>query len=697
MQGGRSLSVVLFAGLIVAASGSISRAEDPGFQLEAISPQPYTPAYLGNGAIGLETSPLATTPRRSFLAGVYDETPGDVPRIVSAPAWNEIDVYNGSHWLNAAPSLPPLENYHQILDMYDGILRTSYVWVQDKRRISLHIEQFVSRNSAHSAGVRVVLTPEFAGEIRVRLPVRNWPQPHRYALAQIDKLDAAAQKNQWLIWYPGYLEISNADVQSSSDHALLSLLAHAPGTSVQVEEAIAAEWSAPAVATVQKNAEGAWVQLTIKVQPGTSYTFTKFLALFSPATRMTPNETAAESASAIRHLGWDSMVAQHIAAWHRLWESDILLQGNPSLQRTIHSMLFYLLSSVREDLDVSTAPMGLSSAGYYGHIFWDADTFMFPPLLILHPDLARPMEAFRSRTREPARKNAQANGFRGAMYPWEAGPDGSETTPRFAGQNAKYENHINGDVALAGWQYWLATGDRRWLQQDCWPMVRDTADFWVSRVSYNQKERRYEIGKVVAVNESLIGVNNDAWTNAVAKKNLQIAAIAARAVHQQANPKWEEIANAMYIPESDSALLWFPLEIQFPRERTERAVESVLGWVRHGETGAMMGGEFYPILAAELQNRDLIAQMLGPLSTPYLRPPFQVIAETPHNRNTNFITGAGSFLQQFVFGYSGLRLTDNGLEQKFRPVLPPGIEKMTLKNITVRGKRQSLVFTSTRK
>ncbi len=172
-------------------------------------------------------------------------------------------------------------------------------------------------------------------------------------------------------------------------------------------------------------------------------------------------------------------------------------------------------------------------------------------------------------------------------------------------------------MALAAWQYWLATGDRQWLQQDCWQIVRDTADFWVSRVSYNPKQKRYEISKVVAVNESLIGVNNDAWTNAIAKRNLELAAVIARAVHQPANPKWEEIAKAMYIPESDSALLWFPPDMHFPTERTQRAIDSVLNWIRRGKTGAMMGVEFYPILAAELGNRQLIGQMLGPVSTPY--------------------------------------------------------------------------------
>jgi trehalose/maltose hydrolase-like predicted phosphorylase len=266
-----------------------------------------------------------------------------------------------------------------------------------------------------------------------------------------------------------------------------------------------------------------------------------------------------------------------------------------------------------------------------------------------------------------------------------------ECTPRFAGQNARYENHINGDVALAAWQYWLATGDRDWLENDCWPILRDTADFWVSRVSYNAQRGRYEIGNVVAVKESLIGVKNDPWTNAIARKNLELATAAAHLVHHQPNPKWRQIADKMFVPESDSALLWFPLDLPHSRAQTQSALRAMLDAIRRGETGAMMGGEFFPILAAQLGERKLIGEMLGPLSTAYLRPPFQVIAETPDNRNTNFITGVGAFLQQFVFGYSGLRLTQNGLEKRFDSVLPPQVQKLTLRNIVVRGKRVTVV------
>src|SRR5581483_4774507 len=123
------------------------------------------------------------------------------------------------------------------------------------------------------------------------------------------------------------------------------------------------------------------------------------------------------------------------------------------LQRVVHALLFYLLASVREGSAESIPPMGLSSAGYYGHIFWDADTWMFPALVALHPELARSVVAFRVRSLGAARRNARANGYRGAMYPWESDERGREATPRFAWQNARWENHVTADVAPARWQY----------------------------------------------------------------------------------------------------------------------------------------------------------------------------------------------------------------------------------------------------
>jgi protein-glucosylgalactosylhydroxylysine glucosidase len=693
MQGGRWLTSIFYAGLTV-ASANVTRADDSAFVFEAVSPQPYTAAYLGNGAISVVTTPLATEPARCFLAGVYDHTAGDVQRIASAPAWNEVDVYSGGRWLNAGTLSSAIEQYHQTLDMFNGLLRTTYVWNDAGKKTRVEAEEFVSRDRAQLAATRVTITPEFTGTVIVRFPLRNWPPPHRYALEKVQKLDGEAVRNQWAIWYPGQLDIANVDVERSSREVLMWIVANTPGNGIKLGEAIAIESSVPAQFETHKDIKSAEARVTLKVKPGESYTFTKFASMITSSSAGDLSRAAKQSAIAASQGGWDGMLSASETAWRSLWESDVVVEGNANLQRTIHSMLFYLLGSAREGLDISIPPMGLSSAGYYGHVFWDADTFMFPPLVVLHPELARPIVVFRSRTRGAAWQNAKRNGYQGAMFPWEAGPDGAETTPRFAFQNATSENHVNGDVALAAWQYWLATRDRRWLENGAWPLLRDTADFWVSRVKYSADRGRYEISNVVAVKESDIGVSNDAYTNAVAKKNLELAIAAARELHTEPHPKWHEVAQKMYVPRSDSALLWFPLDRSYSTPQTLQAIRAFLPEIERHRTGAMMGVEFYPILAAELGDRSLIGRLLDTLSTPYLRPPFQVIAETPDNQNTNFITGAGAFLQEFVFGYTGLRLGQSGLERKFHPALPPGIDKLTLKNITVRGKRETLMFDS---
>jgi trehalose/maltose hydrolase-like predicted phosphorylase len=75
----------------------------------------------------------------------------------------------------------------------------------------------------------------------------------------------------------------------------------------------------------------------------------------------------------------------------------------------------------------------------------------------------------------------------------------------------------------------------------------------------------------------------------------------------------------------------------------------------------------------------------------HLRPPFDALAETPDNDAVSFVTGAGGFLQQMVYGYSGLRLDETGLRRAFKPMLPSRIRRLVLRNVAVRGKRYDIV------
>jgi len=671
-------------------------AQDSTFVLATADPAYRTPAFIGNGAFSLVSSPLGTTRALSFAAGVYDHTPDDVPRIAALPAWNEIDVSDGDGWLNdVAPDTTVLQAYRQTLDMYDGTLRTTYDWVRGAKRTTIEITTFVSRADPHLAVVRLQLVPRYEGRVTLRFPLREWPPHRRLALARLERYDPHWTQDS--VWYPGQMVVTARDS--------VSLTAQVEGGTTRV--AVAQSVASPGrLRNVQRSATG----ISFDAAPGEPVTFTKLVGV---ATSRDGSDPLPQARAANRHAaarGYRMLLAEHVAAWHRLWETDVVIQGDPELQRVIHAMLFYLLASVREGTDESIPPMGLSSAGYYGHVFWDADTWMFPPLLALHPAIARSMVGFRYRALPAARRNAQSHGYRGAMYPWESDELGDETTPRFAWQNALYENHVTGDIALAQWQYYLATGDSAWLARYGYPVLAATADFWASRASFDTSRGRYGIHHIVSVDEGLIGIGNDTYTNAIARKNLELAALASRRLGRTPDPKWARVAARLYVPydsvgeyhptyegappETQGSvvpLLAYPLALPMSERAKRNDLDAAIGRLLKEGAGAMMTTTLYPAIAAELGDRALVDTLLPLSYRGHLRPPFLALAETPTNQAVNFLTGAGGFLQQVVFGYTGLRFDESGLRAAFRPVLPSRITRLVLRNVAVRGRRYDIV------
>ena len=65
--------------------------------------------------------------------------------------------------------------------------------------------------------------------------------------------------------------------------------------------------------------------------------------------------------------------------------------------------------------------------------------------------------------------------------------------------------------------------------------------------------------------------------------------------------------------------------------------------------------------------------------------------------NLNFITGAGGYLQNFLYGYSQIRLAGvRQLVMPLAPSLPPGnVTRVKLRNISLAGVRMSLWYNAT--
>src|SRR4051794_20256830 len=658
---------------------------------------------------------LGIGPAPAYLAGLYEEAPRDVPRIVTIPAWGALGISNGASWLLGGTDAGSVNDYRQTLDMRSGTAVTEYRWGTGSRRIAVKVQTFVSRAVPSVTASRLDLTPDHSGRVGVRFGLTAWPKPRRLPLATQRRADPTwAPKD---IWYAGHMIVRSRQTIRTPNGARLTMASLPEARPTLLAQAVEVTWPrALPNASVRTLASGdtAVVELSFDATAGRTYSFSQVASAIAASGESHLVTRATEAAQSASSRGFKALAEENARAWASRWETDIQIDGDPALQRVARSMLFYLLCSADSGSRMGIPPMGLSSAGYYGHVFWDSDTWMFPALLLTHPDVARSLVAFRARTLLSAQANAKANGFRGAMYPWEADEQGRETTPFFAVQNARSEIHVTGDVALAQWQYYLATGDSSWLAREGLPVIRGTADFWVSRATYDSATKRYHIRNVVSVSEGLIGVSDDAYTNAVARLNLEIASTASRRLGLRPDPRWGDVAAKLHLPYDSTSgyfrtyegapdstlgevtpLLSYPLAVPMS-ERAKRAqLEQAVQRLLKDGPGAMMGSTLLSVDAAELGDRAMVDSLLPHSYRSWLQGPFLMLSETPYKRDAvNFVTGAGGFLQQILYGYTGLRWGDNGLKPAFDPVLPSHIKRVTLRNLYSRGKRYDVTVDS---
>ena len=162
--------------------------------------------------------------------------------------------------------------------------------------------------------------------------------------------------------------------------------------------------------------------------------------------------------------GYESLLEHHYNSWNRLWQSDIIIKGDDDVQRDVRSAIYHLYSFTREGTSYSLSPMGLSGLGYNGHVFWDTELWMYPPILMLKPDIALSILDYRYERLDQARDNSFSHGYSGAMFPWESDDTGQESTPIWA-LTGPFEHHISGCISHAFWSYYQVTQDRKWLKK----------------------------------------------------------------------------------------------------------------------------------------------------------------------------------------------------------------------------------------
>lgn len=695
-----------------AASTASGTGDRSGWVLSSNELEPngsYRP-YVGNGYLGQRVAPSGSgysaggeesgwplyTPRYdgSFVAGLYahnKKTAENRQTLAALPTWTGLDLTTGGESGERFSSDTPasrISRYKQSLDMRQGVVRTSLTWTAtDGRATDLTYEVLADRNHRRSGAVRVTMRPHWSGEARVTDVLDGRGARRISQTGGGARTDGAARPGEQT------MDVAFRTHGTKTDGAVASTLR--PGPRVRSEDEHGA---APAKKLTAEQG------VSFRARKGGTYRFTKYVGVDTELTSKEPGESAVAASREAARRGWEAGYAAHAASWRKLWETDIEVEGRPTLQKWLRSAQYGLLSSTRRGSSDSIAPAGLTSDNYAGVIFWDAETWMFPALLAGRPELAEPVLDYRYRTRAGARENARKLGYDGLFYGWTTGSHGDlwKECHSWEPPHCRTQNHLQSDIALANWHYYLATGDEEWLRERGWPVLKGIAEFWASRATRNG-DGSYSVNNIAGPDEYSNGVDDGVFTNAGAATALRQAGRAAELLGESAPREWSQIAGKLRIPfdkknkvfqqfdgydgstikQADTVLLQYPLEWPMSKETAGRTLDHYAE--RTDPDGPAMTDSVHAVDAA--QNGEpgcSTGTYLKRSVEPFMRSPFALFSEargvTGGDQETgsghpaqDFVTGKGGFLQVFTHGLTGQRLREGKL--KLDPMLPPELTK----------------------
>ena len=652
-------------GIILSAT-SIRAEEERLWQLHAVDIQaPYAPAPMANGCIGIlpQKEPFAV--EHVMLNHVFDAAS---PHVVSR-VMRGINPFCLSMKIdNKKVDSSNISDWQQTIDMRRAVHQTSFHTLE---KADVSYELCALRNLPYAGLIRVTVQAckDMLLEVRSGMGI-----PDDYSQSSIRYREMEADGNRmYMLESDATSRLGYRRVASTS-----SFLFNGEQIKPMYDEATRELF------------------FSIQLKKGETFCFSLVGSVCSSRDFFDPYNEAERQVIYAVHEGEEALMQAHYRLWDELWQGDIRIEGDDDAQRIVRFALFNLYSSCRGGSRLSIPPMGLSLQGYNGHIFWDTELWMYPPMLLLNQDIARSMLDYRFDRLPAARKKALAYGYRGAMFPWESDDSGEEATPTHA-LTGPFEHHITADIGIACWNYYCVTRDMRWLQREGYPLLKEIADFWTSRVTRNQ-DGSYSIHNVTGADEYANGVTDNAFTNGAASLALKYACQAAEICGEKVPEIWQEIGENIrilqfengvtrehstykgeMIKQADANLLAYPLGLITDEYRQRQDLEYYAERIDQKD-GPAMSYSVYCVQYARMGNADKAYEMFRRCYEPNLRKPFGVISETPTSNNPYFMTGAGGLLQTVLNGFCGLQITDEGIVQ-LPSALPSHWKRVTVTGV----------------
>jgi trehalose/maltose hydrolase-like predicted phosphorylase len=524
----------------------LAASSDPGWLLveegDTLFPEHAIESIfaIANGSIGtrasLEEGSKLSRPA-TFAAGVYVDgsavKPG--PALAVLPDWPRLTIIVDGETLSMASG--QVLEHRRMLDLRQGVLWREWRQQNPSGRITrVRLLRLASLADRHVLLQSVAVTAQnYCGRIEL---LAGFPAPG------------------------GRLEPQTPTMTRDAATALVE----ARGTLVAM--ASGSVWQpspAPAASSNGRGAdqgEGRWWR---DVGLGETIRLDRLVTVYTSRDVTNPMQAARRHMAMVKAQRVQTLAAAHAEAWGRRWDAaQVMIVGDEAAQRALRFAVYHLVAAANPRNErASIGARGLTGETYRGHVFWDTEIYMLPFYVFTDPPAARALLMYRYHTLGAARRKARALGYQGALYAWESADTGEEVTPqcvvardgrvveRLTGQQ---EHHISADVAYGVWHYWRTTGDDDFMVGAGAEILIETARFWASRARI-EADGRAHIRAVIGPDEYHPTVDDNAYTNGMARWNLHRAADTIAMLRRERPSDWTAISARLALT-TDEAATW---------------------------------------------------------------------------------------------------------------------------------------------
>ncbi|HJF18805.1 MAG TPA: glycoside hydrolase family 65 protein [Enterococcus columbae] len=480
---------------------------------------------VGNGFMGLR----GTTPEMeisddtypaTYLASLYNAATSKVSNhdvvnedFVNAP--NAQKMYLNIDGQKVEMTKDTIHYFKRQLNLKNGLFTAKAIIAIDDKQIECRTEKFVSMENIHEYYLRYSFTPlNFSGEVTFVSEMDG--SVYNYNVARYRSLNRE------------HLDVMETKAQEQQ--ALL--IARTKQSKITVTQASQLTSECDLAQLVNEtNDTHVYQKLTIAANQNETYQFTKAVAIYQD------RENEATTVIDLDVLTFDTFeeaLEKSGKAWQKLWDkAAITIHGDYMSQRMLHLHTFHILASAspngNKGLDASVTARGLHGEAYRGHIFWD-ELFILPFYIVHFPETARELLMYRYRRLAAAKKDAQKEGLKGAMFPWQAGLYGDEQSQflhlnpisgEWKEDHSRRQRHVSLAIAYNVWQYFNNTQDLEFMEKYGLELMLEIAHFWESIAFWDESLNRYSIEGVMGPDEfhesypgaEKGGLKNNAYTN----------------------------------------------------------------------------------------------------------------------------------------------------------------------------------------